>query len=67
MEDLKVIATGEHLIQKELQDIELVKQGLEPIEQTQQVGQVLGVERMRQKTKRKMLVGGGAEEEMDVD
>lgn len=67
MEDLKVIATGEHLIQKELQDMERVQQGLEPLEQTQQLGQVLGEERIRQKAKRRMLVGGGTEEEMDVD
>lgn len=67
MEDLKVIATGEHLITKELQDIEKVKQGLEPMEEAQQVSQVLGTERLRQKSKRKMLVGGGTEVEMDLD
>lgn len=67
MEDLKVIATGEHLITKELQDIEKVKQGLEPMEEKQQVAQVLGEERLRQKAKRKMLVGGGTETEMDLD
>lgn len=69
MEDLKVIATGEHLITKELQDIEKVKSGLEPLEETQQqeISQVLGTERLRQKSKRKMLVGGGTEVEMDLD
>lgn len=67
MEDLKVIATGEHLIQKELQDMEKVKQGVEPMEEKQQVSQVLGEERIRQKAKRKMLVSGGTETEMDLD
>lgn len=67
MEDLNVIATGEHLITKELQDIEKVKQGTDPMEVQQQVSQVLGEERLRQKTKRKMLVGGGTETEMDLD
>ncbi|KAK5100501.1 hypothetical protein LTS08_005252 [Lithohypha guttulata] len=69
MEDLKVIATGEHLISKELQDMERVKQGLEPEEQLQPQSQLLGEERTRQKTKRRMLVNGGAQEEneMDVD
>lgn len=69
MEDLKVIATGEHLISKELQDMERVKQGLEPEEQLQPQSQLLGEERTRQKTKRRMLVNGGVQEEneMDVD
>lgn len=68
MEDLRTIATGEHLITKELQDIEKVKQSLDPMEEKQQqVSQVLGTERLRQKTKKKMLVGGGTETEMDLD
>lgn len=69
MEDLKVIASGEHLIQKELADMERVKQGLAPLEGLPQlhVHEVLGEEKIRQKAKRKMLVNGGAEEEMDVD
>lgn len=69
MEDLKVIATGEHLIAKQLADMERVKQGLEPLEEVQQVSQVLGEERIRQKAKRKLLVNGGVQEEneMDVD
>ena len=29
--------------------------------------EVIGEERVRRKTKRKMLVNGGAEEEMDLD
>ena len=69
MEDLRVIATGEHLIAKELADMERVKQGLDPLEASkqQQVHDVVGVERIRQKSKRKMLVNGGVEEEMDLD
>jgi large subunit ribosomal protein L24e len=68
-EDLKVVAEGEHLIRKELQDLEMARQEgnvdkavLEP--ETQRL---VGEERPRLKNKRKMLVGGGTEEEMDVD
>ena len=67
MEDSQVVATGEHLITKELKDMERVKEGLEPIEELQDQSQVLGEERLRQKSKRKMRVGGGTEEEMDLD
>lgn len=69
MEDLKVIATGEHLIQKELQDLEQAKLEGRPEEllHTETAPQVLGEERLRQKTRRKMLVNGGTEEQMDVD
>jgi len=67
LEDARVVATGEHLIVKELADRERVKMG--EVEDVLVVGQsqVLGEERLRQKSKRRMLVGGGAEEEMDVD
>lgn len=69
MEDLKVIATGEHLIAKELADMERVKQGEDVEEQVQAQSNVLGEERLRQKTKRKLLVNGGVaeENEMDID
>lgn len=67
MEDLKVIATGEHLIAKELADMERVKQGLDPLEEVQQVSHVLGEERIRQKSKRKLLVDGGVQEENEMD
>lgn len=67
MENLKVIATGEHLIAKELADMERVKQGLEPVEEVQQLSQVLGEERIRQKSKRKLLVNGGVQEENEMD
>jgi len=68
MEDAKVVASGEHLIAKELADMERVKSG-EAVEgvQVAKQSQVLGEERLRQKSKRRMLVNGGAEEEMDVD
>lgn len=73
LEDAKTVLEGEHLIRKELQDLEQARQGIEPmVEET--VAQkeilpprVLGEERLRQKKKRKLLVGGGVEEEMDVD
>ncbi len=63
-EDRRVVAEGEHLIQKELKDREepMAMVGIE-----NEVSRVVGEERMRQKAKRKMLVGGGTEEEMDVD
>jgi large subunit ribosomal protein L24e len=68
-EDLKTVAEGEHLIRKELQDLEAARaEGQEiTLEEEQQISQVLGEERLRQKSKRKMLRGGGVEEEMDLD
>ncbi|ETN36325.1 uncharacterized protein HMPREF1541_08602 [Cyphellophora europaea CBS 101466] len=68
-EDMKVVAEGEHLIRKELQDLEAARaEGQEAVlEQDQTVSQLLGEERMRQKSKRKMLRSGGMEEEMDLD
>lgn len=67
LRDLKVIATGEHLIQKELAELEeqKVAQASGVLSQQQDQSLVLGEERIRQKAKRKMLVGGGTE--MDVD
>jgi len=68
LEDAKVVSSGEHLISKELADIERVKVGGgEEVALEVNPSRVLGEERLRQKSKRKMLVGGGAEEEMDVD
>jgi large subunit ribosomal protein L24e len=68
-EDLKVVAEGEHLIRKELQDLERARaEGQEAtLEQEQQISQVIGEERLRQKSKRKMVRGGGTEEEMELD
>jgi large subunit ribosomal protein L24e len=55
-----VVATGEHLIRKELRARE---QGLPLAAGMERVtGKVL-----RQKKKTRLLVGGGTEEEMDID
>ncbi len=74
-QDLKIVAQGEHLIRKELADLEaaakadmgtmesLVEEEVVKMESSRLVGE----ERLRQKKKRKMLVGGGTEEEMDLD
>jgi large subunit ribosomal protein L24e len=68
-EDLKVVAEGEHLIRKELQDLERARAEDQEatLEQEQQISQVIGEERLRQKSKRKMVRGGGTEEEMELD
>lgn len=72
-QDLKIIAQGEHLIRKELADLEAARAETEPmVEQVElqvetETSRVVGEERLRQKKKRKMLVGGGTEEEMDLD
>lgn len=64
-EDRKVVAEGEHLIRKELRERE---EG-EPltVEKTKNLGIPVGQERLREKKKAKLLVGGGTEEEMDID
>lgn len=67
-QDLKVVAEGEHLIRKELQDLEAARAaGVEEQTIVGETSRLVGEERLRQKAKRKMLVGGGTEEEMDVD
>ena len=68
-QDLKVVAEGEHLIRKELQDLEMARQEgqTEAQLQEQEVTNVLGEERQRLKSKRRMLVDGGTVEEMDID
>ncbi|OAG42394.1 hypothetical protein AYO21_03270 [Fonsecaea monophora] len=70
-QDLKVVAQGEHLIKKELADLEVARAEMEPmVEQVKrdlETSRVVGEERLRQKRKRKMLVGGGTEEDMDLD
>lgn len=68
-EDRKVVETGEHLIRKELMDLERAREEGIGLEETQEVSQVLGEERLRQKKKTRMLVNGGVQEEneMDVD
>lgn len=64
-EDRRVVAEGEHLIRKELQEME---QG-QPIttQANKNVGLPIGEEKLRQKSKKKMLVDGSTQEEMDVD
>jgi large subunit ribosomal protein L24e len=65
-EDRRVVAEGEHLIAKALKDRDMA----EPtslVDAETNVSRVVGEERLRMRTKRKMLVGGGTEEEMDVD
>lgn len=72
-QDLKAIAQGEHLIRKELADLEAARAETDPmaeqvkLEVEMDISRVVGEERVRQKRKRKMLVGGGTEEEMDLD
>jgi large subunit ribosomal protein L24e len=63
-EDRRVVAEGEHLIRKELREME--EQDV-PLTTEKVSGQVLGEERVRQKKKARVLVDGGVEEEMDVD
>jgi large subunit ribosomal protein L24e len=67
-EDLRTVVEGEHLIRKELQDMEMARaDGEQLVVQEVEASRVVGEERLRLKSKRKMLVGGGMEEEMDVD
>ena len=68
-EDLKVVAEGEHLIRKELQDLEMARQKdvTEALTLEPETSRLVGEERLRLKSKRRMLVGGGTEEEMDID
>ena len=66
-EDLRVVAEGEHLIAKELKDRDAVEPMGLVVDTETNVARVVGEERLRMRTKRKMLVGGGTEEEMDVD
>lgn len=66
-EDRRVVAEGEHLIRKELQQME---EGT-PLDapKNKNIGTVVGKEQMRQKQKSKLLVGGGTEDDgaMDLD
>lgn len=70
-QNLKVVAQGEHLIRKEMMDLEAARAEMEPmveqVKKEMEASRVMGEERIRQKSKRKMLVGGGTEEEMDLD
>jgi large subunit ribosomal protein L24e len=70
-QDQKVVVEGEHLIKKELMDLEAARTEMEPmvelVRREMEESRVLGEERIRLKKKRRMLVGGGTEEEMDLD
>ena len=74
-EDARTVVEGEHLIRKELGDLERERrvEGVERVVLDEVAvkevieSRVVGEERLRLKSKRKLLVGGGVEEEMDVD
>ena len=65
-EDRRVVAEGEHLIAKELKDMDAMDP-MATVHTETNVSRVVGEERLRIRSRRKMLVGGGTEEEMDVD
>lgn len=66
-EDRRVVAEGIHLLGKELKMQEQDPNAIAVAEEERNVSKVIGEERLRQKTKRKLLVGGGEEEEMGLD
>lgn len=66
-EDRRVVAQGIHLIQKELKAQEEDPTAIALAVEQGEPGRLVGEERIRQKSKRKLLVGGGEEEEMDLD
>jgi large subunit ribosomal protein L24e len=65
-EDRRVVVEGEHLIAKELKDMDAMDP-MATVHTETNVSRVVGEERLRIRSRRKMLVGGGTEEEMDVD
>ena len=65
-EDRRVVAEGQHLIAKELKDRDRME-ATSMLDAETNTSRVVGEERLRLRTKRKMLVGGGTEEEMDID
>ena len=66
-EDRKVVAEGIHLLGKELKYQEQDPTSIAIANEERNIGKVIGEERIRAKAKRKLLVGGGVEEEMDLD
>jgi large subunit ribosomal protein L24e len=66
-EDRRVVVEGEHLIAKELKEREVRRPLAEAVEEQKNVGNLVGEEKLRMKTKKKMLVNGGTEEEMDLE
>ena len=68
--DARVVVEGEHLIAKEMGVLEEAREAGKVVVDVQKEvlpAQVVGAERLRMKRKRKLLVGGGEVEEMDVD
>ena len=68
--DARVVVEGEHLIAKEMGVLEEAREAGKVVVDVQKEvlpAQVVGEERLRMKRKRKLLVGGGEVEEMDVD
>lgn len=63
--DRKVVAEGEHLLPPHLR--ERAQDHREAVEEVKNVSRVVGAEKVRAKTRRRMLVSGGVEEEMDLD
>ncbi|OAX81952.1 hypothetical protein ACJ72_03697 [Emergomyces africanus] len=65
-EDRRVVAEGEHLIRKELKEREEASLPLDA-QANKNMSQVVGTERLRTKTKTRLLVNGGTQDEMDID
>ncbi|KAJ5266694.1 hypothetical protein N7478_009502 [Penicillium angulare] len=63
--DRKVVASGEHLIRKELRDREANQPMV--LDYNKAANRVHGEDLLKQKKKTRMLVDGGAEEEMQLD
>ncbi|KAK2739842.1 ATPase-activating ribosome biosynthesis protein [Myotisia sp. PD_48] len=66
-EDRKVVAEGEHLIRKELKQLEEGRLAPEELSAKAKVGLPMGEEKIRGKKKTRLLVDGGTHEEMDID
>jgi large subunit ribosomal protein L24e len=64
-ENRRVVAEGEHLIRKELRQRDEGQPLV--VEKNRNVGQVVGEEGLRTKVKQRLLVGGGTQDEMDID
>lgn len=65
-EDRRVVAEGEHLIRKELKEMEEENLPLESLA-NKNLSHVVGTERLRTKKKTRLLVDGGTQDEMEID
>ncbi|EEH07133.1 60S ribosomal protein [Histoplasma capsulatum var. duboisii H88] len=65
-EDRRVVAEGEHLIRKELKEMEEENLPLESLA-NKNLSHVVGAERLRTKKKTRLLVDGGTQDEMEID